>query len=143
MSGSPWIEVDREGLAQIVADRPPSFILFELIQNALDEPGVTTITVDVRPDGHGKHQIVVQDDAPDGYHDLRHAWTLFAPSKKKSDPTRRGRFNSGCKTVLALLIHELAHEKESDHLSRRYYDELCRIGACLALSQEDLTDAGD
>jgi len=31
----------------------------------------------------------------------------------------------------ALLIHELAHDVESDHLSARYHDELCRLGARL------------
>jgi hypothetical protein len=31
----------------------------------------------------------------------------------------------------ALLIHELAHDKVSDHLSETYYDECCRIGARL------------
>lgn len=102
MSGSNWIEVDRAGLAQVVADRPKSFILFELIQNALDENGVSRVDVSLTPAGRGLHEIVVSDDAPDGYADIRHAWTLYAPSKKKGDPTKRGRFNSGCKTVLAL-----------------------------------------
>jgi len=99
---SSWIEVDRAGFAQIVADRPKSFILFELIQNALDEPGVTTVDVTVTHEARGLHRVCVQDDARDGYSDIRHAWTLYAPSKKKSDPTKRGRFNSGCKSVLAL-----------------------------------------
>lgn len=96
-----WMEVDREGLAQVVADRPKSFLLFELIQNALDEQ-VTKVDVHVTKEGKGKHRIVVADDSPDGYQDIRHAWTLFAPSKKKADATLRGRFNVGCKMVLAL-----------------------------------------
>jgi len=30
-----------------------------------------------------------------------------------------------------LLIHELAHIREANHLSSRFYDELCRLGAAL------------
>lgn len=32
----------------------------------------------------------------------------------------------------ALLIHELAHDKVSDHLSHDYHEECCRLGAELA-----------
>ena len=31
----------------------------------------------------------------------------------------------------ALLIHEFGHEYESDHLSKAYYDALCKVGAAL------------
>lgn len=97
-----WIEVDRKGLADLIASHPKSKIIFELVQNAWDEEGVTRVEVTVRSNGHGTHEVSVTDDSPDGYTDIRHAWTLYAPSKKKADPTQRGRFNSGCKMVLAL-----------------------------------------
>lgn len=42
------------------------------------------------------------DDAPDGFADLTHAFTLFAPSAKASDAEKRGRFNLGEKLVLAV-----------------------------------------
>jgi len=45
---------------------------------------------------------VVEDDAPDGFKDLSHAFTLFASSSKKSNPEQRGRFNLGDKLVLAI-----------------------------------------
>lgn len=104
MTATPWIEVDRAGLAQVIADRPKSFLLYELIQNSLDEPGVTKINVEVETEGWGKHRITVTDNSTDGYEDIRHAWTLYAPSKKKGDATLRGRFNVGCKMVLALAV---------------------------------------
>lgn len=104
MSPSPWIEVDRAGLAQLIEDRPRSFLLFELIQNAIDEDGVTRVDVKIEHEAHGRHRITVTDDSPDGYADIRHAWTMFAPSKKKGDPSKRGRFNLGCKLVLALAV---------------------------------------
>jgi hypothetical protein len=45
---------------------------------------------------------VVEDDAPEGFRDLRHAFTLFAESTKKANPEQRGRFNLGEKLVLAI-----------------------------------------
>lgn len=101
MESINWIEVDRAGLAQVIADRPKEFILFELIQNALDED-TTHIQVHVESVSRGRVIITVEDNSPNGYEDIRHAWTLYAPSKKKGDPELRGRFNIGCKMVLAL-----------------------------------------
>ena len=43
-----------------------------------------------------------QDDAPDGFKELSHAFTLFAHSDKKANPEQRGRFNLGEKLVLAI-----------------------------------------
>jgi hypothetical protein len=45
---------------------------------------------------------VVEDDAPEGFYDLRHAYTLYARTRKRSSPEKRGRFNLGEKEVLAL-----------------------------------------
>jgi hypothetical protein len=45
--------------------------------------------------------ITVKDDAPEGFSDLAHAYTLFAKNRKRRDATRRGRFNLGEKQVLA------------------------------------------
>lgn len=43
--------------------------------------------------------------------------------------------------VDALLIHECAHERVSDHYSRAFYDECCRLGAKLR-SGPTLADVG-
>jgi len=44
----------------------------------------------------------------------------------------KGWFKLGITTeVDELLIHEFAHHYESDHLSERYYDACCRLGARL------------
>lgn len=45
---------------------------------------------------------MVEDDAPEGFTDLSHAFTLFADSAKKQNPEQRGRFNFGEKLVLAI-----------------------------------------
>jgi hypothetical protein len=44
---------------------------------------------------------VIEDDDPDGFQDLAHAYTLFAESTRKGDQSKRGRFNFGEKIVLA------------------------------------------
>jgi len=44
----------------------------------------------------------VEDDAPNGFRHLEHAYTLFASSYKKAEPAKRGRFNLGEKLVLAM-----------------------------------------
>ena len=47
-------------------------------------------------------QVTVIDDDPDGFADLRDAYTLFAESRKKANAEQRSRFNLGEKLVLAL-----------------------------------------
>ena len=95
-----WFDVDKEGLSKILEGRGPEFIGRELVQNALDED-TTRVEVLVEWEAGVTH-LRVSDDSPDGFTNLSHAWTLFAESKKKGDPTKRGRFNLGEKLVLAL-----------------------------------------
>ncbi len=46
--------------------------------------------------------LTVTDDSPDGFANLAHAFTLFAPSTKVGEAEKRGRFNLGEKLVLAI-----------------------------------------
>ena len=97
-----WFEVDKEGLRQIVALRGKGFIICELVQNALDEQ-VTRVDIEVhKKSGRSWATLTVEDDSPEGFQNLREAFTLFSPSKKKTDPTKRGRFDIGEKLVLAM-----------------------------------------
>jgi hypothetical protein len=97
-----WFEVDKQGLAKILERKGKEFVLFELIQNAWDEPGVTKVSVTLEYRWRNKALLVVEDDAPEGFKDLTHAFTLFAESAKKANPEQRGRFNFGEKLVLAI-----------------------------------------
>lgn len=97
-----WFEVSKAGLAKILERRGKEFAVFELAQNAWDEPGVTQVNITLTPLGSGLTQLVVEDDAPDGFKDLAHAYTLFAESAKKQNTGQRGRFNLGEKLVFAL-----------------------------------------
>lgn len=98
-----WFEVNRAGLARVAGRRTKVFILRELIQNSWDEAS-QMVTVEVRPPAkqNGLSVIRVTDDSPEGFADLSHAYTLFAPSAKVTDAAKRGRFNFGEKLVLAL-----------------------------------------
>jgi hypothetical protein len=97
-----WFEVDRQGLAKILERKGKEFGLFELLQNGWDEAGVTRVTISLKYQGHRKAALTVEDDAPEGFKDLSHAFTLFAVSAKTSNPEQRGRFNLGEKLLLAI-----------------------------------------
>ena len=98
-----WFDVDRQGLSQLIERRGKSALLFELVANALDADGTTRVEVMLEPEEGVPHAtVIVRDDAPEGFADLSHAWTLFAESRRKAYPQKRGRFNLGEKLVLAL-----------------------------------------
>jgi hypothetical protein len=101
-----WFDVDRKGLAKLLERKGKAFAIFELVQNAWDEDGTSavSITLEAIP-GKPRALLKVEDDAPEGFRHIEHAYTLFAESTKKTDPTKRGRFNWGEKLVLA-LCHE-------------------------------------
>ncbi len=96
-----WFAVDKEGLAKVVRRRGVAFVLYELLQNAWDTR-TASVRVSVRPVANGRVRLCVEDQDPDGFKDLTHAYTLYAESEKKGDAAKRGRFNIGEKLVLAL-----------------------------------------
>ena len=51
---SSWFSVDKEGLRKLVEDRPKVFVLWELIQNALDERS-TRVEACLEMIGAGRH----------------------------------------------------------------------------------------
>jgi len=98
-----WFEVDKGGLQQLLEGKDKSFVIRELVQNALDEPGISEIDVEIAGvPNKPLARIKVRDDAPEGFYDLRHAYTLYAKTRKRPDPEKRGRFNLGEKQVLAI-----------------------------------------
>lgn len=101
-----WFEVDKDGLSRLLEGRGKDRVITELVQNAWDEDGVTQVHVTLeeaeKPEKRGRSLLIVRDDAPDGFKDLTHAYTMFAPSKKVNDATKRGRFNLGEKLLLSI-----------------------------------------
>lgn len=97
-----WFTVDKDGLAKVLGRRGKAFAMLELIQNAWDAPGATQVEVTLKPAARGRALLIVEDNSPNGFSDLAHAYTLFKESAKKADPTKRGRFDVGEKLVLAI-----------------------------------------
>ena len=98
-----WFDIDRAGLAKILQRKGVEFAVFELVQNSWDEEGVTNVEVHLGPSAdRGYAMLKITDDAPEGFKDLTHAYTLFADSAKKTNAEQRGRFNIGEKLVLSL-----------------------------------------
>ena len=98
-----WFNVDKAGLAKLMGGRSKAFVLYELLQNAWDQPLAMNVSATITPvNGRPMSKVIVEDDDAEGFADLAHAYTLFAESAKKVDAEKRGRFNLGEKLVLAL-----------------------------------------
>src|SRR5882724_5074234 len=98
-----WFDVDRAGLGKQAEEQSKGRLIGELIQNAVDEAGVTRIAVTLAlVPGRPLADLTVEDDSPEGFRDLSHAYTLFAESYKRDNPEQRGQFNFGEKMVLAV-----------------------------------------
>jgi len=101
-----WFEVDTKGLRALQAGKPKSFIINELVQNAFDED-ITICKVNVRQTSDKDIIITVEDDSPEGFKNITHAYTLFADTYKRQDPTKRGRFNLGEKQVISICRYAI------------------------------------
>jgi hypothetical protein len=98
--GEPWIEIDIKGFAQILRNKGIARIALEPISNAFDTEA-TEITVLFNQHDRWA-SLTVTDDDPNGFADLRDAYMLFAPSQRREDPTKRGRFGQGEKELIAI-----------------------------------------
>jgi hypothetical protein len=94
-------EIDKNGLAKLFKAKDKSFIIRELVQNAWDESGVTRCEIEFIWENR-KARLKVSDDAPEGFYDIAHAYTLFASTRKQINPEKRGRYNLGEKLVIAV-----------------------------------------
>ena len=105
-----WFAAHKEGLRQIherlVERRGFGIIGGELYQNVMDTDATKCVFTISKVPNKPRIRIDVEDDGP-GFHDLTHAWTIYAPSEKKADPRKAGRFNMGEKVVLS-FAHEAA-----------------------------------
>lgn len=98
-----WFTVSKEGLEKIARRRGLTYVLYELWQNAVDTNAKNvTVTFEPAPNRRNRIWVSVEDDDPEGFSDLSQAYTLFAESQKKGDPTKRGRFCFGEKLVLSV-----------------------------------------
>lgn len=102
MKYNNWFTVDKDGLRKLIEHKGKKLVVWELVQNVWDEDATVCKVNIERIPGSPYVRVLVEDDNPEGFADISHAWTMYAESKKKSDPTKAGRFNRGEKTVIAL-----------------------------------------
>ena len=69
-----WFDVNKDGLGRQAEEQGKGRLVGELVQNALDEPGVTQIAVTLgMVPGQGLADLTVEDDSAEGFKDLTHA----------------------------------------------------------------------
>lgn len=141
-----WFDVDRQGLAKILTRKGKEFAIYELLQNAWDAADVSKVEVVLEPVADRPVlSVSVTDDSPGGFKNLSHAFTLFAESEKKGDPTKRGRFNLGEKLVLALCEEaevisttgSVLFDKTGRHIKRTRRDTGSQFRALMKINRRE------
>jgi hypothetical protein len=102
-----WFEVDPKGLRKTLSQKNKFFLIAELVSNGWDEEdhGATRLDVTLtRPDDDGFSILTATDNSPRGFHDISHAYVMFAESEKKDQVGKRGRFNAGEKDAISMAV---------------------------------------
>ena len=106
-------EVSAEGMKGLHDGRPLWGLVKELVANVWDEPTATICKVSVRPSNGGNItapietiDVVVEDDG-EGFSDVTDAYTLMAPTNKRTNSETRGRFNIGEKEIISIAKHAM------------------------------------
>ena len=102
-------EVSTAGMKELHAGRPLWSLVKELVSNVWDEES-TICKVTVRPSNNGNItkpieciDITVEDNAG-GFKDVDDAYTLMAPTAKRTNSNVRGRFNIGEKEIISVAV---------------------------------------
>ena len=75
---SNWFEIDKEGLSKILARKGKASLICEPVQNAWDQ-NVSRVDISLTAiAGRPQAQLIVEDDDPEGFLDLAHAYTLLS-----------------------------------------------------------------
>lgn len=143
-----WFTGDKDGLAKIARRRGLAFVLFELVQNCWDT-GAKKVAVDFIPTPNSPFvNLTVEDDDPDGFKNLSHAWTLYAESEKRANPNKRGFLNLGEKLVLAICEEaavysttgEVHFNKEGRTVSRKKREKGTVFSARIRMTRQELSE---
>lgn len=97
-----WFDIDKSGLADILEQRGKAFVVMELLSNALDA-GATRVDISLESIPCSPYaNLKVTDNSPEGWADLKDAYTICSKSRRAGEATKRGRYSLGEKLVLAL-----------------------------------------
>lgn len=141
-----WFEVDKKGLKELQEGKPITYLMRELIQNALDEE-ITQCNIYMEYE-RGKVTISVEDDSPVGFKDISDSYTLFRTTNKRKKAGVRGRFNLGEKQVFAICdtaeIHTttggVLFDKAGRHIKHKKRDRGSIITVTLRMKREEFED---
>jgi hypothetical protein len=141
-----WFSVSTKGLRQLQEGKPKTFILRELVQNAIDE-NISACDVSIGKEGR-KIKLTITDDSPEGFRDISHAYTLFADTYKRRDPEKRGRFNAGEKDAFSVCDQvkltttkgTIIFDNSGRHSSRTKTTKGTTIAVEFMGSQEDMAE---
>ena len=96
------LDIDMKGYRQTLQNKGKPRILIEGLSNAFDTKSETVDVAFAQKDGWA--DLLIKDDDPDGFANLRDAWTLFAASNRREDAESRGRFGQGEKELIAIAV---------------------------------------
>lgn len=96
------LEIDIQGYRQSLQPKGKPRILVEGLSNAFDTH--TDIVLVTFSQESGWADLTIKDNDPDGFVNLKDAWTLFAASNRREDPEARGRFGQGEKELIAIAV---------------------------------------
>lgn len=97
-----WFEISTSGLKELQSGKSKSYIVRELIANAFDE-NITKCEVELFYNQDNEEAVIrVIDNNPEGFKDLRDAYTLFRTTHKRKNIKQRGRFNIGEKQAISI-----------------------------------------
>lgn len=96
------LEIDIQGYRQSLQPKGKPRILVEGLSNAFDTHTDVVLVTFAQKDGWA--DLMIKDNDPDGFVNLKDAWTLFAASNRREDPEARGRFGQGEKELIAIAV---------------------------------------
>lgn len=95
-----WYDVDRKGFRDLVSGRERWRLLIENVSNAFDAAPTNVVVTTKREPKSPFVEFTFEDDG-EGFSDIRLAYTFYADTDRRSDPTKRGRFTIGEKVALS------------------------------------------
>jgi hypothetical protein len=147
MAKKQWFEVDKDGLKELQDGKPKSFILRELIANALDE-NVSLVMVSHQYE-KGNALFNITDNSEHGFKDMKDAYTLYGSCYKRPFADKRGRFNLGEKEAFSVCTRAqiettkgtITFDKTGRHTSRSKRETGTSVDVWVRMKREEYDDA--
>ena len=114
MTSQNRFDVSEQGLRDLNVGREPWDLIKEFIQNTWDEaPFASECRVEIHPSADQEETVVTVEDNGPGFANIEDAYTMMGNTQKRSEPTKRGRFNRGEKDAISVsqeaIIETVGH----------------------------------